>query len=358
MNRKLGIFIGIAILFLVFLIGFLVQQNKQASEKQPSAHLTGFLGGEKIGLFEDAAFKDIAAKNYQEAIDYTKVGSIDMSRRDLTGIDYAFPSSQVALEIFKQANGNKVKQAQTVFYSPIVMYSWSSVADALVKQGIAQKQGEVYTIDTIKLIDLINEGKSWKDIGLPELYGKVSVITTDPSKSNSGNMFTGLLANVLSGGQVATDANLPTILPKIKDFYAKLGFLSDSSADIFDQYIKTGLAKPIIVGYENQMIEFSQQNPEVWKSVKDKVVVFYPTPTVWSEHPVIALSDNGKRMIQLLSDPAVQDLAWKKHGFRSAIPNIQNDTTIFNMKGIPTSVSSVMQMPTATVMDQLINNLK
>ena len=50
---------------------------------------------------------------------------------------------------------------------------------------------------------IITEERSWKEIGLPELYGNVSIDTTDPAKSNSGNMFAGLLANTLNGGVTA-----------------------------------------------------------------------------------------------------------------------------------------------------------
>ncbi len=53
-----------------------------------------------------------------------------------------------------------------------------------------------------KFVAAVKEGKTWADIGLPQLYGSISVKTTDPTKSNSGNMFAGLLANTMNGSKL------------------------------------------------------------------------------------------------------------------------------------------------------------
>ena len=63
---------------------------------------------------------------------------------------------------------------------------------------------------------------AWADLGLPELYGTVAVNTTDPVRSNSGNMFAGLLANVLCGG-VADEDSVEAVLPRLQAIFEKLG---------------------------------------------------------------------------------------------------------------------------------------
>ena len=45
--------------------------------------------------------------------------------------------------------------------------------------------------------------------------------------------------------------------------------------------------------------------------------MLYPTPTVWSAHVMIALDENGQILLNAMQDEEVQDLAWKKHGFRT-----------------------------------------
>ena len=56
--------------------------------------------------------------------------------------------------------------------TPIVIYSWKEVVDALVSQNIVTLTDGVYYItDMNKLIDYILTGKKWSDIGLKNLYG-------------------------------------------------------------------------------------------------------------------------------------------------------------------------------------------
>ena len=43
------------------------------------------------------------------AIDYTKLGSIDMITADVEGKNFLFPSNQTALELYEQANGEPLK---------------------------------------------------------------------------------------------------------------------------------------------------------------------------------------------------------------------------------------------------------
>ena len=138
--------------------------------------------------------------------------------------------------LYEQVNGKPVK-SEIVFNTPIVLYTRSAVAQALVTSEIASVQDRVFYVDMEKLTAEIEQGTSWADLGLPQLYGSVTVGTTDPTQSNSGNMFAGLIANTLSGG-VADQNNVNTILPRLQDIFQKLGYMESSSADLFDQFLK------------------------------------------------------------------------------------------------------------------------
>ncbi len=72
------------------------------------------------------------------------------------------------------------------------------------------------------MTETIEAGTTWEEIGLPQLYGSVSVGTTDPTKSNSGNMFAGLLANTLCSG-VADESNLAESCPDFKASFRSWG---------------------------------------------------------------------------------------------------------------------------------------
>ena len=107
-----------------------------------------------------------------------------MMTADLSGRDYLFPSSSIALEYYEDLHGSPV-QSEIVLNTPIVLYTHQIVLDAFENQGLITTDGDIHYIDMAGLLELIQNGAQWSDIGLPELYGRVSVDTTDPSKSNS-----------------------------------------------------------------------------------------------------------------------------------------------------------------------------
>jgi len=320
--------------------------------------LTGYVGGEKIGFLDDVRVKTILDKNYGLTVSYTKMGSLDMARTDTAGMDYLFPSNSFAAELFK-SNGGHYKQADDVFISPIVIYSWDKAVDALMAQGVVSKVSDtVYTIDMSQLIDLVQSDTTWEDIGLDELYGPICVYSTDPIHSNSGNLLTVLVATVLNGNKVVKTTDISGLIGPINDFMSKSGYKETSSADLFSQYIRTGIGgKTLAALYENQLIEFAEQNPQDWAKIKDKVRILYPIPTVWSNHQFIALDDNATRFFEAMSDSEIQKLAWEGHGFRVGATGVSELTDDMRQMGVAEDVTKIIQMPDYSAMDELLNAL-
>ena len=62
-----------------------------------------------------------------------------MVTEDHTGMDFLFPSSQTALEIYEAQHGKPVK-SEIVLNTPIVIYARAAVTDALLAEGIAQEE--------------------------------------------------------------------------------------------------------------------------------------------------------------------------------------------------------------------------
>ena len=204
------------------------------------------------------------------------------------------------------------KRTEVIFNSPIVIYSWDSVTGALMRQNIVKRVGGTYyIIDLAKLVRLMNGNKKWKDIGLPNLFGPISIVSTDPNRSNSGMMFTGLLANVLNGGEVVDAKTVRGSLPALKKFYRRLGYMQGDSGSLFAQYIQMGEGQyPLVVGYESQIVEYQHQHPELRDLIGKSLRVLYPQPTVWSSHPFIALNDKATRAIPAFQDAEIQKLMW------------------------------------------------
>lgn len=135
--------------------------------------------------------------------------------------------------------------------------------------------------------------------------------------------------------------------------------MGTSSADIFEQYLRTGVgAKPIIAGYESQVLEFALENTEIWNSVKEDIVIIYPEPTIWSTHVYIALNEKGLKGIDALMRDDVQRLAWEKHGYRTSVYKKGSDNSKFGVSGVADDITMVMPMPDVNTMHKIINSLK
>jgi len=280
-------------------------------------------------------------------------------------MDCLWPSNTSALEIYRDQHQQDFAAGsisyETIFNSPIVLYSWRPLVDTLVKQGLLTQIDQRYTVDTARLIDLLTQEPqaTWQSLGANNLYGNFNVITTDPTRSNSGNMFYGLFANMLAGGQVASREMLRSELPVLKAYYERQGFMEESSGVLFERFINTGMgANPIIAGYESSLIEFSVANKDSLPLIQNEIRIIYPTPTVWSAHPLIARTANGKLLLEALKDPQLQQIAWEQHGFRSGLIGVTNDPSVLNITSIPAEVNSVIPLPRADALIEMLAYLE
>jgi len=357
-GRVVGIVVLVLIVAgaLVWQFGFRRSGNLGTVLTGKTITVKGLIGSEKEGFLENEQVKKLLRNRFGIVVDYAKAGSIEMVRGTVgSDIDFLWPSSQVALELYRMTRDNASVKSEIIFSSPIVLYSWDIVSDALAKEGIVEKQQDSYFVtDFRKLLQLDTGNRKWSDIGLPQLYGRITIASTDPTKSNSGMMFSGLIANVLNG-DVVDETTLTALLPTLRAFYAKLGYMENTTGVLFEQYLRTGVGSyPLIVGYENQIVEFALQHPDIWPTVKGKLRMLYPVPTVWSSHPFISLSAGGTKLMEALKDPEIQKIAWEQHGFRTGLAGLQNDPRALLVSGIPDSVTKVIPMPTPQVMDTIL----
>ncbi len=351
----------IGIIILVLIIGGSVTYwyltNKDKAQYS-AATVTGVIGSEKSNFLKNSEVQKLLKDKYNLTVEFKTQGSIEMVQADTAGLDFVWPSNNIALEIFK-TKGVKFKTS-TIFNSPIVLYTWTPVCEKLIEQKIVEKKnGVYYVVDMPKLTQLMQNGTKWSDIGLSQIYGNVAVISTDPTKSNSGNMFFALLSAMFNGGTVVDAGAVETVLPKLYAYYQSLGYLEDGSANLFKQFISAGMGdKPLIAGYESQIVEFIIENPQYKDVITSQIVVMYPEPTVWANHPLISLTENGDRLITALQDPEIQQIAWKQHGFRTGLAGVQNNPADLGLTGLPNTIDSVMPLPKPEIMERIIEYLE
>lgn len=300
--------------------GTLVWRQSQPAPAEPTEQvsITGYLGGEKIGLFDDAKFKALAAKQ-GIAIDYRKAGSLAMMDADRKGMGYLFPSSRAAVE-YGNAKGVK---------APPKRHRLQLTDCAIHAQGRGGRARERRTCD---------QGRFWRvphgygqsrgrdgrqhnmaDVGYTAGYGQFRIDSTDPVKSNSGNEYAALLATVLNGGQPAMVDSVARDGKTIASIFAKSGWMETSSEDSFNQFLTLGVgSKPMMVGYESQLLDLAVNQPDAFKQIKDDVVIVYPTPTVWSTHTLMALDEKGGTLLNLLKHRRCR--SWRGSATASARP--------------------------------------
>ena len=336
-------------------------QRNLPKDRDPVS-LAIFYGGEKRAFLDNPRIGKIIEDRYRITLDATKAGSVEMATTlNTSGKDCIWPSNMVAVELARQS-GKQVLADETIFNSPIVFYAWKEVADALVAKGAVRQGNDGFLIADVAAIGgLVADGARWKeDLGL-NVYGSFKVFSTHPAKSNSGNIWSGPAGH---GAERRTDAGRrrhgqSSDAPDRPAYFAAMGHMEASSGDIFENFLKQGMgARPIIVGYENQLIEFLLENAQYADLIRDKIRPIYPEPTIFASHPLISLTSSCGRLAEALRDPDVQQIAWADHGFRTGLLGVENDPADMDVAALPDKIDLVVPMPPAAVMTRIIDAVR
>jgi len=371
--------IGIIILIVLILC---IVGIKIFNDKKEKANIDGInyddltqvtvaTGGGKEDFLADERVNEIIRTKYKlnPIYDSWSNGKLIVNplvREDGSKYDLMFCSDQRFYDYYRlspdkskgEADRYKVLDGGLTLNTPIVIYSWKEVVDALINESIVTETDGVYYItDMNKLIDYILSSKKWSDIGLSSLYGNINIASTDPVSSSPGATYYGLLLSILSGGEVNED-NIESNLPKLKDFYIKSGYMNNTPADLFERYLKTGMGgEPMIVDYEKSMIDFMSSSPDAFAKVKDEIRVLYPTPTIWNSHCFAVFNDKGAKLYEALNDKEIGQIAWEKYGFRTGVTGGTYDVSNIQL-GVPQTITSTVTSLKMDIYNRLIEYLK
>lgn len=371
-RKEVWIGLGILVILVLIIIGIkFFSTNGESIMESNLKTVYVATGGGKENFLADEEVNKIMKKKYGLNVIYDswsngKLIKNPLVREDGTKYDVMFCSDQRFYDYYKLAPDTTkgesarytVQKGGLTLNTPIVIYSWDIVVDALIEQKIVtEKDGVYYITDMPKLISYILEGKKWKDIGVDMLYGSINIDSTDPVTSSPGATYYGLLLSIMCDGEI-TDEAVAENLPKLKEFYTKSGYMNNTPADLFELYLKTGVGgKPMIVDYEKSVIDFANSNPDGWEQVKDKMRILYPTPTIWNSHCIASFDEAGDEYYEAYEDKEIQQIAWSKYGFRTGVTGGNYDVTQVNVKGIPQSIISTVSSLKMNVYEQLISYL-
>lgn len=364
--------IGLGILIFLVIVVCLVVGLRGANDPSKNAKtIYGAVGGGKENFLADEDFNKVLNETYGLNVvnDTWSNGATvkdPVLRKDGSHYDFIFFSDQRFYDYYKtkankengEADRETVLGGSLTLNTPIVIYSWDVVVDALINENIVTQRDDVYYItDMDKLLNYILEGKSWKDIGLDNLYGSININSTDPITSSPGATYYGLLLSIMCGGEIS-EQKVEENLPKLKEFYNKSGYMNNTPADLFDMYLKTGVgAKPMIVDYEKSIIDFANSNPDGYQQVKDKIRILYPVPTIWNSHCIATLTEEGNEYFKAFENKEIQQLAWSKYGFRTGVTGGNYDVSAVGVKGVPQTIDTTVSGLRMNVYTRLIEYL-
>lgn len=278
-------------------------------------------------------------------------------------------SSDAGVTLLK-AKGVKFDESakEYVFKTYPVSIVRGDFADALVQFGLlADRRTEngssrvVYS-DFESLVKAALDGKQWSQLPGFEEFEKrdplsaakvksmrsVKFFTTSPA-ANSGLLIAIAFGNIRAGTDMLTAESWAKVAPDIKRYFSSLGAKPTDAGKLLSEFL-TSRAKPIVMVYESQLIEYAVQLKKLADQGNEGAAttlgnltkyarLVYFEPTLDCNHPVVPLTAIGLRAIQAMKDPQFRLLAWQGHGFRPFA--LGGELDVKHLEGIVPGVVSV-----------------
>lgn len=324
-NKKIAAIAGAGIIVvLVVVLGLAVASRFGFSLfGKPKTEVTAVVGSEKEAFFKDQRVVDAFAKN-GFTVKVSTAGSLAMAKSDSTANnDFAFPSSESAGQAVQKAFKDKARNSYTPFFSPIAIATFEPVVQVLAKNGVAYDNQGVWEIDMAKYLKLVKDNKRWSDLKDNKAYKpqrNILITSTDIRKSNSAVMYMTLASYVMNNNSVVTDKGAAeSQVDDLAKLFLNQGYAQGSSAAPFERYLSRGMGEaPMVIVYEGQFLgEETAQNSRI----RDNMVLAYPSPTVFSTHTGVTFTENGDKVMELLSNDEELAKLLAEHGFRSNGPH-------------------------------------
>ena len=282
-------------------------------------------GSEKTELMADPEVTELLRSKYQLAVNFQSMGlyeQVQIPTDDLNarGIDCLWPASASAQSVFEAQHADQFPQyaVETVLQSPEVIYAGPQGTDALVRAGVVTF-ATAATTPTSSAPARLRAGR--QDVGgdrRADLRGPITVASTDAARSNSGFTLAQLELNIIATDDVFRAPNAEqarVALATIRALYDAQGLPARSPDFGFITWLQGGeLPAPLYADYENQIVQYVIRAGQNTGPITDSVRMIYPDPTIYSDHPILALYHDSASLIEAMKDPEIQAMAWRKYG--------------------------------------------
>jgi len=353
--------VALVILLVGVALAIYVSTREASKSRADRAVVTvrGLVGSEKESYLRDSRVLDELRKNGIDLRIETSGSRAMTTRTDLATYDFAFPAGTPSGQRIKGIV--HARELYTPFFTPMTVASWRPIANILVANGIARRDGQYYFITNVPaLIAAETGGKRWHDFksaGAYDVNKSVLISTTDPRKSNSGAMYAALASYVLNGGAIVSDREqIAKIQPRLNGLFLRQGYEESSSSGPFDDYVQIGMGKaPLVMIYESQFIEYLLAHS---KDHNPDMVLLYPRPTVYTKHAFVPVTDRGDKLGQLLNTNATLQHLAVEHGFRIQDGAYTRDFFNHNNVKVPDQLIDVVDPPSYEFLETMIAGIE
>ncbi|WP_067853908.1 hypothetical protein [Nocardia shimofusensis] len=333
MNRsRRPVFFAIVVAVVALVVGVLVIRDS-TSEPPRARELTCLGGSEKSAFMADSEVRAVLREDYGIAVRFEERGSYDMvqiptEQLRSRAIDCLWPASASARSVFEESHDTDDfpgYRAESVLETPEVIYAGAAATEALIRAGLVTRRDDAYYLVDFQrlLLDYVLARAKWDVLATDEPAGPIRITSTDPESSNSGFTLLQLELTVIASGDVYQP---PTVeearsgLPTVRALYDAQGLQSAGSDGGFREWLIQG-ASSLYAGYESQILQqlvAYHDNASATDALVANARMLYPEPTLFNSNPLLTLSEPARELIPALQDPRIQDIAWKRYGFRSA----------------------------------------
>ncbi len=325
-----------------------------------TTELNGLIALDVEPYFKDPRVIKLLANN-KLRVTATRIGSREMAARVVPGQmpDFFFPSGVVAANQIGDAAKN-AKVSTTIyspFYTPMVIASWTPIAQMLSANGIAKEMSpKVWNVDFAKLSQTMLDKKRWKDLKESQAYPvskSVLVSTTDVRKSNSAAMYLALTSFAMNNGDIVTDkATAQKTALRVAELFKRQGYQENYVNGNFDDYASIGIGKtPMAFIYENQMVSYALQK----KGIGADMVLLYPQPTIFNKVVFVTTNERAKALGELLSNNTELQRIAVDYGFRIGDSAYFAQTVKATGLAVEERITQVIDPPSFDLMAEMID---
>jgi ABC-type Fe3+ transport system substrate-binding protein len=316
---------------------------KPSAPEAPSVRVRiGMLYGTEKERWLKAAVEEFARRRPEIGVDLKGLGTIDSVRAVAEGREKPVvwsPADEVALNLldheWQTVHGAPIVDRaegvapEPLMLTPLVMITWEDRARALSAAG----KGD--PTDWRVVHALATDPRGWLGLSAPAEWGFVKPGHTAPSASNSGLQTLILMAygfHKKRAGLVPADILNPEFQQWMREIESAVGKFGTSSGTYMRDMVLYGPSKyDLVWNYESVAISDMTAAQGRWGNL----AVFYPKPTLWSNHPFAVLkadwvtAEQRAAALELrtyLLSAEVQARALES-GFRPANPDVKLVTT-------------------------------